>query len=140
MNRIREILFDALFIVGFMALLIVLSLMFGLNAARGADVYRNFALQPGDGRTISEQQLRLAGVDGLTVRVRPAQLSVNGRWDYSFPDASFARCRRTGDVATLLLMGGANNPLSETNLKFYEASAVALGARYASDPILAGVH
>lgn len=103
-------------------------------------VYGSFALQPGDGRTISEAQLKLPGVDGLTIRIRPEWISKNGKWDWTFPDASVARCHKTNDAYTLLLMGGAKDPLKESNLAFYESAAAAMGQRYASDPLCVGVH
>lgn len=110
-----------------------------MQRARG-DVFGNYALQPGDGRTVSEADLRRPGVDGLTIRFRPQWIGGPQKWDWSFVDASVARCRRTDDDYTLLLMGGATNPLAESNLRYYEAAAAAIGARYGDDARCVGVH
>lgn len=107
-----------------------------------------FALQPGSedvrpansGRRISEAELRLAKVAGLTIRFRPQWVSVNGRWDWSFVDSCVQRCERTGDRFTLLLMGGGQNPTSEQSLIFYEQAAQQLAARYENHPLCAGPH
>ena len=108
-----------------------------MQRARG-DVFGNYALQPGDGRTVSEADLRRPGVDGLTIRFRPQWIGGPTRWDLSFVEASVRRCHKTGDDYTLLLMGGG--PINETNLRYYEAAAFVLGATYGEDPHCVGVH
>lgn len=136
------------------AFLIALLSLTACGLARGADVsavYGDFILQPlynsdsdrtppRGGRLVDENELRLPGVDGLTIRIIPGDLSKNGKWNPTFVDQCVARCRKTGDRYTLLLAGGQKDPLSESSLKFYEAAAAYLGARYGNEPLLAGVH
>lgn len=112
------------------------------RAAAGVDAPLFFALQPGDSKSrfITEAQLHLPSVSGVTIRVRPEWLSVNGKWDFSYIDQCRQRCQNTGDRYKLLLMGGGSDPLSEASLKFYEAAAAALGARYDGDPLLYAPH
>jgi hypothetical protein len=106
-------------------------------------VFGNFALQPGSddvqpagsGRRISEAQLRLKGVDGLTIRARP-------HWDYlPFYESCLNTCSRTGDKATLLMMGGiTQTPWDAANIARYEQIANSMGARFANHPLVVGVH
>ncbi len=103
----------------------------------------DFALQPGSddvlpansSRRISEAQLRYAGIDGVTIRARP-------HWDYiPFYKSCLDRCAKTGDKATLLLMGGITaNPWAESNLTAYEAAAAKMGAAFANHPNVVGIH
>lgn len=95
---------------------------------------------PEGSRRITEAELRSPGIDGMTIRIIPQFLSVDGRWDFRFVDECVALCRKTGDRYTLLLAGGGADPLAEKSLAFYEAAAKALGERYASDPSCRGVH
>jgi hypothetical protein len=109
--------------------------------------YRYFALQPGGhappedlsepkgGRLISEAQLRLPLIDGLTIRFRHF-------WDWEpFVAANVAKCERTGDKFTLLPMGGITaTPWDPSNISRYESIYVKLGAKYRAHPRLAGVH
>jgi hypothetical protein len=109
--------------------------------------YRYFALQPGGhappedlsepkgGRLISEAQLRLPLVDGLTIRFRHFWA-----WE-AFVAANVAKCERTGDKFTLLPMGGITaTPWDQSNINLYESIYVKLGAKYRTHPKLAGVH
>lgn len=119
------------------AMFVLVALLWTAQHARG-DCFGAFALQPGDGRTLSEADLRRPGVDGLTIRFRPQWIGTPGKWNWSFVEASVRRCHRTGDDYTLLLMGGG--PINETNLRYYEAAAFVLGATYGEDPHCVGVH
>lgn len=93
---------------------------------------------PEGSRRISEAELRQ--VEGMTIRIIPQFLSVNGKWDFKFVDECVALCRKLGKGYTLLLAGGGNDPLSEANLAFYESAAKALGERYSADPLCWGAH
>jgi hypothetical protein len=114
--------------------------------------FGNFALQPGGrgkddprepigSQLISVEELKMPGVDGMTIRFRPAWIwPGTGQWDWRFVDASVARCHAAGDDYTLLLMGGGPNPLLEANLAFYERAAAEMGRRYGSDPLWVAPH
>jgi hypothetical protein len=103
----------------------------------------DFALQPGSddvlpansSRRISEAQLRYAGIDGVTIRARP-------HWDYiPFYKSCLDRCVKTGDKATLLLMGGVTaTPWAESNLTAYEAAAAKMGVAFSQHPNVVGIH
>ena len=110
------------------------------------------ALQPGShdpdkldppkrGRLITLAQLRIAGIEGMTVRGR--------RWDkakkpwplFDFLDACQATVKKAGGKWTLLICSGDDGDfLSETSIIAWEKLIAELGRRYASDPDLAGVH
>jgi hypothetical protein len=108
-----------------------------------AEPFGYFVLQPGDTpkRAITEAQLRLPNVVGLTIRVRRSWIWKNGQYDFSFIQQCVDRCHKTGDGYTILVMGGETaQPWSEANLKFYLDAAQVLGWRFDSDPLCAGVH
>jgi hypothetical protein len=106
-----------------------------------------YALQPGGqskddpspprgGRLISESDLRLEQVVGLTIRMRP-------NWSnyLNFAEDSIARCEKTNTPFTLLMMGGGTtNPWSSVNLENYEKLARSLGKAFATHPLCYGVH
>jgi hypothetical protein len=144
-----------------------LILLAASGAAAGAEVRTPrgyFALQPGDPavldagskRLVSDEQLQLPQVVGLTIRARWAWLHPSdGRFDFSFLDAQIARCNRLNKRYKLLVMTGANCtpewiggawhagapvPWSPDLKKQYAALVAALGKKYADDPLLAGVH
>lgn len=114
-----------------------LLLLLAFPAIAGAQPFGNFALQPGqesEGRQISAAQLKLKGVDGLTVRWRRA-------WPLSFIDGCQSRVKQSGDVWTLLPMGGDSSaPTSEANIREWEQLYKTLGAEYGNDPNLCGFH
>jgi hypothetical protein len=123
-----------------------------------------FALQPGDPvvlqagskRLMSDEQLKLPQVAGLTIRARWAWLHPgDGQFDFSFLDAQVERCGRIGKRYKLLVMTGANCspewiggawhrgapvPWSPELAKHYGELVAELGEKYAGDPLLAGVH
>jgi hypothetical protein len=109
-------------------------------------VLTDFALQPGaqsqdnpspptGSRLITEEELRLPRVNGLTSRSR-------NHWDYvAFHRADIERCRRTGDVVTLLHMGGlSSTPWDATNMAKYEQAAARMGAAFNGESLIVGVH
>src|SRR5690242_9474670 len=72
-----------------------------------------FALQPGDPvvlqgkRLVTDQQLALPKVAGLTIRARWAWLHPEaGKFDLSFFDSQIARCRKLSKPYKLLVMTG----------------------------------
>jgi hypothetical protein len=121
-----------------------------------------FALQPGDPmvlqgkRLVTDQQLALPKVAGLTIRARWAWLHPQGgKFDFSFIDSQVARCRRLKKPYKLLVMTGRESaprwisgewyleapvPWSPQLAEQYGALVAELGKRYASDPLLVGVH
>jgi hypothetical protein len=108
-------------------------------------IFNNFALQKGsngDGSSppvgnnlVSESDLRMNGVDGLTIRART-------HWDYlTFYQQSLDRCVRTGDPATLLMMGGITaTPWDESNIQRYTTIANQMGQRFNNHPNVVGTH
>lgn len=114
-------------------------------------VYGDFILQPlfhGDNdktpprgtRLVSEAQLKMPGVSGLTIRIIPKFFEVNGKWDFTFIDQCVQRCRNTNRRYKLLLAGGEADPLTAKSQTFYRAAHAALGARYGNDPLFVGAH
>jgi hypothetical protein len=121
-----------------------------------------FALQPGDPavlegkRLVSDAQLALPQVAGLTIRARWAWLHpAAAKFDFSFLDAQAERCRKLNKAYKILVMTGVASsptwiggpwhrgapvPWSPQLAESYGALVAELGARYASDPLLAGVH
>jgi hypothetical protein len=121
-----------------------------------------FALQPGDPvvlegkRLVTDAQLALPQVAGLTIRARWAWLHPEaGKFDFSFLDAHTARCRKVDKPYKILVMTGVQSapawiggpwhrgapvPWSPQLAEHYAALVAELGARYASDPLLVGVH
>jgi hypothetical protein len=123
-----------------------------------------YALQPGDPavlssgskRLVSDEQLQLPQVAGLTIRARWAWVHPSeGNFDFAFIDSQVERCRRLGKQYKLLVMTGAEcspkwiggawhrrapAPWSPELAKHYGALVAELGKRYAGDPLLAGVH
>lgn len=94
----------------------------------------NFALAPGDGRTLSLAQLRLPGVDGETIRFTRST-------PMAFLDARVADCHVAGKPYTLLCKSGdAPRPWEDANVHAWELTAAKLGARYAVDDLCIGVH
>ncbi len=102
-----------------------------------------FVLQPGDSqsRFITEKQLRMPNVSGLTIRLRLAWLErADGSYDVTFLNECVKRCHNTGDCYTLLVMGGeSSQPWLPQNLNRYKKAAFMLSS-YASDPLCVGVH
>ncbi len=91
-----------------------------------------FALQPGDGRTLTVAQIQKA--DGLTIRFHRSD-------PRSFVDQSIARAKKAGKFYTLLCMGGdVFDPTTDKNVSAAVAEAALLGDRYASDQSCWGVH
>jgi hypothetical protein len=123
-----------------------------------------FALQPGDPavlqrgskRIISDEQLKLPQVAGLTIRARWAWLHPgDGQFDLAFLDTHVERCRKLGKPYKILVMTGAESspewiggawhrgapvPWSPELAKHYGALVAELGRKYAGDPLLVGVH
>src|SRR3954470_13091615 len=121
-----------------------------------------FALQPGDPavlqnqRLVTDAQLALPAVAGLTIRARWAWLHPEaGKFDFSFLDAQTARCRKINKPYKILVMTGRGSapswlggewhadapvPWSPQLAEQYGALVAELGARYANDPLLVGVH
>lgn len=123
-----------------------------------------FALQPGDpavlkpgsNRLVSDAQLALPKVAGLTIRARWKWLHPrSGEFDLSFLDAQIARCRKIGKPYKILVMtgresapewiggpwhAGAPVPWSAELADHYGTLVVELGEQYAGDPLLVGVH
>ncbi len=103
------------------------------------------ALQPGNdgakiplgqkGSTrITEAELRLPGVDLLTIRTRKG-------WPDAILDQCVATAKKTGDRWTWLPMGGdESNPLIASNLAAREQLYRDVGKRYGADPALYAVH
>lgn len=96
---------------------------------------------PRRGRLITLSQLRINGIDGVTVRGR--------RWDragkpwplFDFIDSCQATVSKAGDKWTLLICSGDTPDFtSEENLAEWEVLIAELGRRYAKDPSLWGVH
>lgn len=87
-----------------------------------------FALKPGEkNRNISEAQLRLPKVAGLTIRFRPADIASN--WTYL--DSQVNLARKTGDKYTLLCMSGAAaQPWTDANVQQFVRIINACGDRY----------
>jgi hypothetical protein len=121
-----------------------------------------FALQPGDPavlqgkRLVTDQQLALPAAAGLTIRARWAWLHPSaGKFDFGFVDGQIARCRKLNKPYKLLVMTGRESaprwiggewyleapvPWSPQLAEQYGALVAELGKRYASDPLLVGVH
>jgi hypothetical protein len=108
-----------------------------------------FVLQPGNDQAlipygqkgstrVPEADIRK--VDGVTIRFRKDWIGTPGKWKWGFVDECVKVARQADRRYTLLLMSGEENPLSEGNLKFYEAAAKALGTRYGGDWHCFGVH
>nr|MBA3484428.1 beta-galactosidase [Pirellulales bacterium] len=105
---------------------------------------------------ISDEQLKLPQVAGLTIRARWAWLHPgDGQFDLAFLDTHVERCRRLGKRYKILIMTGANCspewiggawhrgapvPWSPELAKHYGALVAELGKKYGGDPLLAGVH
>jgi hypothetical protein len=120
----------------------LLALILALTCA-SAQAQTYYALQSGGSQsnTISESQLRLGKVGGVTIRLRKDWIYRSGKFDWSFIDQCRARCVKTGDRYTLLLMGGfASDPFAESELLWWERYYAAAGARYGKDPLCAGMH
>lgn len=123
-----------------------------------------FALQPGDPvvlkpgnrRLVTDAQLALPPVAGLTIRARWSWVHPREKqFDFSFLDAQIARCRQARKVYKILIMtgkdaapewlggpwhAGAPVPWSRELSDAYADLVAALGERYADDPRLVGVH
>jgi hypothetical protein len=121
-----------------------------------------FALQPGDPvvlqgkRLITDKQLALPHVAGLTIRVRWQWLHpASGKFDFSFLEQEVERCRKLNKPYKILVMTGVGSvpkwiggewhlqapvPWSPQLAEHYGALVAELGARYADDPLLVGVH
>ena len=113
-------------------------------------------LQPGSNRLVSDAQLQLPHVAGLTIRARWSWLHLGeGKFDFSFLDSQIERCRELGKPYKLLVMTGANSspdwiggewhrgapvPWSPELDKYYGELVAELGRRYADDPLLVGAH
>src|SRR5688572_20321031 len=66
-------------------------------------------LQPGNKRIISNEQLKLPQVAGLTIRARWSWLHPgDGQFDFSFLDTHVERCRKLGKPYKILVMTGTN--------------------------------
>lgn len=90
------------------------------------------ALQPGDGRVVTLAQLRMAGVEGLTIRYTL-------KTDRKFIEQCIGRCRQTDVGYTLLCMSGdSREPWRETAV--YQNLAAVMGGLYGDDPLCRGVH
>ncbi len=110
------------------------------------------ALQPGShdqdkldppkrGRLITLAQLRMGGIEGMTVRGRRWDKAENPWPLFDFFDSCQATVQKAGDKWTLLVCSGdLPNFTSEANLVAWEKLIAELGRRYASDPSLWGVH
>jgi hypothetical protein len=121
-----------------------------------------FALQPGDPvvlqgkRLVTDAELALPKLAGLTIRARWAWVQPEaGKFDFSFLDAQVARCRKLDKPYKILLMTGRQSspswlggqwfaeapvPWSPEVARHYAALVAELGSRYASDPLLVGIH
>ncbi len=121
-----------------------------------------FALQPGDPavlagkRLITDKQLTLPHVAGLTIRARWAWLHTGAdAFDFSFLEEHVERCRKVGKPYKILVMTGAGCsppwiggawhrgapvPWSPELAEHYGALVAELGKKYALDPLLVGVH
>ena len=113
-------------------------------------------LQPGSKRIVSDEQLKLPQVAGLTIRARWAWLHpAAGQFDFSFLDTHVERCRKLGKPYKILVMTGAGCapewiggawhrgapvPWSPELAHHYGALVAELGKKYADDPLLVGVH
>lgn len=117
----------------------------GLLLFAGVAKGQTAALQPGNdgakiplgkrGSTrITEAELRLPGVDLLTIRTRKT-------WSDSVLDQCVATAKKTGDRWTWLPMGGdETSPLSASNLAAREQLYRDVGRKYGLDPTLYAVH
>ncbi len=110
---------------------------------------QEFVLQPGNAQAlrplgtrgstrITEAELRKS--QGLTIRIRPDWIWVNGKWDWAFPDSCIQLCRKLGKKYTLLVMGGGSDPLSANSRAWYLACLREMGKRYSSDPLCYMIH
>ena len=113
-------------------------------------------LQPGSKRLVSDQQLALPHVAGLTIRARWTWLhTAPGKFDFSFLDAQIARCQKLNKPYKILVMTGAASaprwiggawhaeapvPWSPQLKQYYGELVAELGKKYAEDPLLFGVH
>jgi hypothetical protein len=101
-----------------------------------------FILKPGEKtRNISETQLRISTICGLTIRFRPDDLFVidpktglkTRSWAYL--DSQVNLCRKTGDKYSILCMSGGGGSVDQ-----YVQIHLETGQRYGSDPLCYGVH
>lgn len=101
-----------------------------------------FALQPGhpdvlkpnSSRLVSDAQLRLPQVKGLTIRFRRD-------WPLSFVESQVERCRKIGKPYTLLLMSGdIAEPWRAPTVASYRMHSIRLSKLFADDPLCWGVH
>jgi len=120
-----------------------------------------FALQAADPlvlqgkRLVSDAQLALPQVAGLTIRARWAWLHPSaGKFDFSFLESQVARCRKLGKPYKIRVLTGvacapewiggpwhlgAPVPWSPQLAEHYGALVAELGKRFADDPLLVGV-
>jgi len=95
---------------------------------------KNNATAPTGNRLITDAELKLPGVDGVTIRYRRG-------WDIDFIAQNVARCRKLNKLYTLLVVGGeVKNPLTESHLSGLEKLIGQLGKLYAKDSLCWGVH
>jgi hypothetical protein len=113
-------------------------------------------LQPGNKRIVSDEQLQLPRVAGLTIRARWPWLHPSaGQFDFSFLDTHVRRCHHIGKRYKILVMTGAQSapqwiggawhrgapvPWSAELKEHYGALVAELGKKYGADPLLAGLH
>lgn len=105
----------------------------------------DFALQPAaqsktnksaptGNRLITDAELRLPGIEGLTIRYRR-------HWNLSFIEECVNRCRRLNKFYTLLVVGGeVKDPTTTSHLSALEKLIANLGAKYSKDDLCWGVH
>jgi hypothetical protein len=107
-------------------------------------------------RLVTDAQLALPHVAGLTIRVRWLWLHpAAGEFDFRFLQQEVERCRKLNKPYKILVMTGVGSvpewiggawhlkapvPWSPQLAEHYAALVAELGARYADDPLLVGVH
>jgi hypothetical protein len=96
-----------------------------------------FALKPGEvTRNISETQLRMPVIAGLTIRFRPNDvMNADGTFKWAYLDSQVNLCRKTGDKFSILCMSGGGG-----SVDMYVKIHIATGQRYGNDPLCYGVH
>lgn len=110
---------------------------------------QEFVLQPGNSQAaiplgqrgstrITEKELLKS--QGLTIRLRPEWIWINGKWDWKIADSNVALCRKLNKAYSILLMGGGPDPLKASNRAWYISAIRALGERYGSDPLCYAYH
>jgi hypothetical protein len=107
-----------------------------------------------DKSNVKDSSLRNRNVAGLSIRVSWSRLDKGSHFEWGWLDSEIKRCRTLGKPYMLRMMAGDNSP-SWISGAWHQGAPVpwntaaqdaldevirALGNRYASDPLLVGVH